>query len=182
MTAQANRAAAFIDVEASGLGPHSWPIEVGWVFATGEPRSMLVRPAAHWSMNAWEKSAEVLHRITPQRLITEGHSAIDTALVLNAALGGMAVYSDAPDYDSFWLFRLYDAAGIKPNYQLADLGDLLKPLWQGEPKDLVAMAQETSPHTHRAADDVVHLQTMYRIALEAAPADGPDGDDDDAPL
>lgn len=158
---------AFIDVEASGLGPHSWPIEVGWIFATGSPRSMLIQPADNWSMTAWEKSAEKLHRISPTQIVTEGKPPLDTALVLNAALAGVTVYSDAPDYDSFWLFRLYDAAGIKPNYRLNDIGDLLRPIWKGEPKDLVTKATRTAPHTHRAGDDVLHLQKMYHLALES---------------
>lgn len=158
-------AIAFVDVEASGLGPHSWPIEVGWAFASETPRSMLIKPADNWSMTAWEKAAESLHRLSPMQLLAEGHSPIETALVLNAALAEADVYSDAPDYDSFWLFRLYDAAGVKPNYQLRDLADLLTPLWPDDPQELVAAATQQAPHTHRAAEDVRHLQAMYRIAL-----------------
>ncbi|WP_051881341.1 hypothetical protein [Parvularcula oceani] len=156
---------AFIDVEASGLGPYSWPIEVGWGFHGYQPRSVLIRPVDNWSMLAWEKSAESLHRIDPGQLLTEGRSVLDVALGLNAALGQATVYSDAPDYDSFWLFRLYDAAGVKPNYRLNDIGDLLGPIWDDEPSALVGRASAVAPHTHRAADDVRHLQTMYEIAL-----------------
>ena len=116
-------------------------------------------------MQAWEKPAEALHGIAPDKLLAEGRDPLDVALGLNAALGRATVYSDAPDYDSFWLFRLYDAAGVRPNYRLADLGDLLRPLWRGEPDDLVRRAAQTAPHTHRAADDVRHLQVMYEIAL-----------------
>ncbi|ADM10020.1 hypothetical protein PB2503_09839 [Parvularcula bermudensis HTCC2503] len=165
--AQAQPPIAFIDIEASGLGPHSWPIEVGWVFETGDAHALLVKPADQWSMKAWEKSAEALHRITPNRLITEGRDPLETALILNAAIGSATVYSDAPDYDSFWLFRLYDAAGIKPNYILNDIGDLLRPIWPREPKELVALASDEKPHAHRAAADVLHLQAMYRIACDA---------------
>ena len=156
---------AFIDVEASGLGPYSWPIEVGWTLHGHEPRAVLIRPADKWSMQAWEKPAEALHRIEPSLLLTKGRSPREVALGLNAALGQARVYSDAPDYDSFWLFRLYDAAGIRPNYRLHDLGELLSPLWDGEPRALVARAAAVSARTHRAADDVRHLQTMYEIAL-----------------
>ena len=159
---------AFVDVEASGLGPYSWPIEVGWGFHGHEPRSVLVRPHESWSMQAWEKSAEALHRIAPNDLLEGGRTPVEVALGLNAALGDAEVYSDAPDYDSFWLFRLYDAAGVKPNYKLRDLGDLLRPVWPGAPHDLVARAGRVAPHTHRAADDVRHLQTMYEIALREA--------------
>ena len=158
-------AVAFVDVEASGLGPYSWPIEVGWGFHGQPARSVLIRPAEGWPMHAWEKPAEALHGIAPDRLLAEGRDPLDVALGLNAALGQATVYSDAPDYDSFWLFRLYDAAGVRPNYRLADLGDLLRPVWRGEPGDLVRRASERAPHTHRAAADVAHLQAMYEIAL-----------------
>ena len=161
---------AFVDVEASGLGPYSWPIEVGWGFHGHEPRAVLVRPHEGWSMQAWEKPAESLHRISPHELVAAGRTALDVALGLNAALADADVYSDAPDYDSFWLYRLYDAAGVRPSYQLRDLGDLLRPLWDGAPDDLVRRAGRAAPHTHRAADDVRHLQTMYEIALRAADA------------
>ncbi len=164
----ATAAIAFIDVEASGLGPNSWPIEVGWTFMTGNPRSTLIKPADKWSMTSWEKSAENLHGISPVELVTEGRSPLDVALILNASLGDAHVYSDAPDYDSFWLFRLYDAAGVKPNYRLHDLGDLLRPIWKGEARDLVAQASMTHPHTHRTTDDVLHLKKMYEIALASA--------------
>ena len=164
---------AFVDVEASGLGPYSWPIEVGWGFHGHEPRSVLIRPSDAWSMQAWEKPAEALHRIAPDHLLTEGRPVEAVALGLNAALGQATVYSDAPDYDSFWLFRLYDAAGIRPNYKLHDLGDLLRPVWQGAPAELNARAAAVAPHTHRAADDVRHLQTMYELALKARGGDEP---------
>lgn len=163
----ATGAIAFIDVEASGLGPHSWPIEVGWVFEKDIARSMLIRPADRWSMTAWEKPAEKLHGISPTQLVTHGKDPLEAALVLNAALADMQVYSDAPDYDSFWLFRLYDAAGVRPNFRLHDLGDLLRPLWKGEPADLVAAASRNAPHIHRAAEDALHLREMYDIALKA---------------
>lgn len=169
---------AFIDVEASGLGPNSWPIEVGWTFETGEARSMLIRPCDKWSMTAWEKTAEKLHGISPTLLVTEGREPIEAALVLNAALVEAEVYSDAPDYDSYWLFRLYEAAGIRPNYRLHDLGDLLKPIWPREPKELVEAASRNAPHIHRAASDARHLQEMYRIArdYQAAPERGMAGE------
>ncbi|MEM9234647.1 MAG: hypothetical protein AAGA69_10495, partial [Pseudomonadota bacterium] len=108
----------------------------------------------------------------PGQLVTEGREAIEAALILNAALGDAEVYSDAPDYDSFWLFRLYDAAGVRPNYRLNDLGDLLRPIWPGEPSELVERASHGAPHIHRAAADARHLQEMYRIAREEMQASG----------
>jgi len=162
------RQIAFIDLEASGLGSKSWPIEIGWAFSDWPVRSMLIKPADTWSLTAWEKSAEELHRITPDKLIREGTPVLEAALVLNAAFASAHVYSDAPDYDGYWLYRLYEAAGVRANFKLFDFAELIKPLAKSTPIELVGRAQELEPHTHRAAQDVRHLQTIYRLALEEA--------------
>ena len=165
---KAGRQIAFIDLEASGLGPQSWPIEIGWGFVGWGPRAMLVKPADAWSMKAWEKSAEELHQISIDQLLREGKPPLEAALVLNAALGGAEVYSDAPDHDGFWLYRLYEAAGVKANFKLLDITNLLAPLAISTPDDLVKRAQAIEPHTHRADQDVRHLMALYDLVLEEA--------------
>jgi hypothetical protein len=168
-TAQASgRQIAFIDLEASGLGPKSWPIEIGWGFVGWPVRSMLIKPSENWSLEAWEKSAEDLHGISPDILIREGTPPLEAALVLNAAFNNADVYSDAPDYDGFWLYRLYEAAGVRANFKLLDLSSLLEPLATSSPAELVAKAQAKEPHTHRAGQDVRHMQVLYQLACEEA--------------
>lgn len=165
---QPARQIAFIDLEASGLGSKSWPIEIGWAFADWPVRSMLIKPADSWSLSAWEKSAEELHGIPPDKLIREGTPVLEAALVLNAAFANAEVYSDAPDYDGYWLYRLYEAAGVRANFRLNDFAELIRPLASSTPKELVGRAHKLEPHTHRAAQDVRHLQTIYRLAMEEA--------------
>jgi hypothetical protein len=38
-----------IDIEASGLGKGSYPIEVGFISGKGETGCTLIKPLAHWT-------------------------------------------------------------------------------------------------------------------------------------
>ncbi|MEL7487927.1 MAG: hypothetical protein AAGJ87_12000, partial [Pseudomonadota bacterium] len=90
---------AFIDLEASGLNARSWPIEVGWAFETGDATSMLIAPHDRWPEDAWETTAAALHGLEIENLRQEGLEARDVCAALNDALGGVEVYSDAPEWD-----------------------------------------------------------------------------------
>lgn len=156
---------AFLDMEASGLGASSWPIEAGWVFPGWPVRSVLIKPSPRWPLEAWQKQAERLHGITLQQLLGEGLPVLEIALMLNAALGSAQVYSDAPDYDGYWLYRLFEAAGVKANFQLLDFADLIAGITDLKPSRLIAEADRTFPHIHRAAADVLHMAEIYRLAV-----------------
>ena len=129
------RQIAFIDLEASGLGPKSWPIEVGWCVQDWPVRSVLIKPDPSWSLEAWEKSAEELHQISPEVLIKDGTPPLEVALILNAAFANADVYSDAPSFDGFWLYRLYEAAGVRANFKLHNLAELISGLTSRSPEN-----------------------------------------------
>ena len=157
---------AFIDLEASGLGARSWPIEVGWCKLTGEPQSFLIKPVSDWSMDQWDDDAEQLHGIKRAALDVEGEAPKLICQALNASLKDCVVYSDAPDWDGFWLYRLYEACDEKQAFSLSDFRDLFV---DTEPKDLgelIARATKTAPHTHRATDDVLHMRALHRLAVQ----------------
>ena len=62
---------AFLDIEASGLGEHSFPIEIGWAIPFDKERGFLIRPAPDWTY--WSAIAEeVFHRISRDELLREG--------------------------------------------------------------------------------------------------------------
>ena len=90
-------------------------------------------------------------------------------LRLNAAFAGVKVYSDAPDWDGFWLFRLFSAAGVRQQFPLQDFGRLVRPLAGVREEALLARAARIAPRRHRAKADALHLQTLYRLAAESAP-------------
>lgn len=52
----------FLDIEASGLGSGSFPVEIAWVSEGGAEESHLIRPAPGWTQ--WSRRAEALHGIT----------------------------------------------------------------------------------------------------------------------
>lgn len=160
------RRIAFIDLEASGLGAKSWPVEVGWAFSEGAAESMLIRPDASWSDEAWDAKAERIHGLDRGTLERDGRDPRDVCRALNKALAGADVYSDAPDWDGFWLYRLFMAANIRQAFQLLDFGQLIRPLAGAREEALHERAARLAPRRHRAGDDVLHLQTIYRLAAE----------------
>ncbi len=159
---------AFIDLEASGLHARSWPVEVGWAFLSGDPISYLVCPQDDWLNEGWDENAEKIHGLSKDFLLREGSSPIVICTRLNEALSNVDVYSDAPDWDSFWLYRLYRAANLRPAFALNSFGDLMRPYSEND-KDaaLIEAADRLAPRRHRAAADARHLQTLYSLARQA---------------
>lgn len=160
------RSPAFIDFEASGLGFQSWPIEVGWAFPDGRSESTLIQPAVDWSAAGWDPAAEALHGISRDALDRED-LALPVPIVcrrLREALAPYEVFSDAPDWDGFWLGRLFAAIDEKPPFELSDFRRLMPPL-DGDPREeLFVQADALAPRQHRAGADALHLQTLYRLA------------------
>ncbi|MHA7873160.1 MAG: hypothetical protein ACX939_12490 [Hyphococcus sp.] len=154
---------AFIDLEASGLGPASWPIEVGWCFVDSGPEAMLIAPVDEWSLDAWDPNAQALHGVSVDELHASGHPAVDACRRLNDALEGAQVYSDAPDWDAFWIYRLFSAAGEKQRFALQDFGALLSGRTRAEISEIVRRAADIAPHSHRACADVLHMKAIYEI-------------------
>jgi hypothetical protein len=155
---------AFIDLEASGLGTASWPIEVGWCFTTGRPDAILIKPDEDWAEEAWDPAAEILHGISRKKLARSGKSPGEVCARVNQALAGARVYSDAPDWDGFWLYRLFSAVKMRQAFKLldfADLFDLVSPEAFAQAKE---QAQAKAPHRHRARDDVLHMRLLYEFA------------------
>lgn len=151
---------AILDIEASGFGHGSYPVEVGYVLEDGGSRCMLVRPAPDW--NHWSSAAERLHRIRRADLLEHGLPAAVVADDLNRELGGRTLYTDAWGHDYSWLAMLYDAAGRAPNFRLESLQALLTvseiARWR-RLKEQVALALGLP--RHRACADARLLQATF---------------------
>ncbi|SCY71869.1 transcriptional regulator [Microvirga guangxiensis] len=100
----------FLDFEASSLNKESYPIEVGWVFASGGEESHLIKPAPEWT--DWSPEAEATHRVTRERLIEEGTPHGEVAQRMLSVLSGHALYATAPSWDGQWLSKLLRGAGL----------------------------------------------------------------------
>jgi hypothetical protein len=151
---------AIIDFEASGLGRGSYPIEVGYILEDGRSACYLIRPEPDWS--SWCADAQRLHGI-PRALLQERARPVrEVASLLNAALAGRTLYTDAWGNDYSWMSLLFDAAGLVPRFRLQPLSLLLTEAQQsawGALRDEVAA--ELALVRHRASTDARVLQATW---------------------
>lgn len=156
-----------IDVEASGFGVGSYPIEVGVVMGDGRTHCRLIRPEPDW--RHWEPAAEAVHCLDRQTLERVGRPAEEVAHWLNGLLHGRVVYSDAWGQDYAWLSRLYDAAQSQPTFRLEALAGLLADaemsIWHSARE---AVESRLGERRHRASNDArVLQQTLQRVRRSA---------------
>ena len=146
-----------IDIEASGFGRGSYPVEVGLALPDGARHCYLDAPARHW--RHWDEEAERIHGITRDALSNYGRSLHDVASRLNALLGRKTAYSDAWSFDMSWLGKLYDAAGIRQTFRVADIIGLIdeeqRGRWHAVKQQVV---EELGVRRHRASGDAHILQ------------------------
>jgi hypothetical protein len=110
---------AFLDLEGSSLGRHSFPVEVAWVFEDGAEESHLIRPAPRWK--EWQ-AGQSLHQIPLDVLEIDGSPVEDVARRLVDVLSGHEVYADAPAWDGDWLDILLRSAELSAGaLQLVDI-------------------------------------------------------------
>ena len=146
-----------IDIEASGFGRGSYPIEVGYVLPDGRTRCMLVRPAADWTH--WDEGAAQVHGITRAMLAAHGKPAREVAESLNTDLAGLTAYCDGWAHDYAWLAALFEEAGLSPAFKLESVNHLLgdTQLSQLDEQRRGALA-EMGLSRHRASNDAKALQ------------------------
>ncbi len=154
---------AIIDLEASGFGKGSYPIEVGFVLPQGNMYCTLIAPAAHWLH--WDPQAENVHHITRDLLQAHGKSAASVAQALNQQLRGSTIYSDGWANDYTWLNLLFDEAEMTPAFKLDNLRVLLSESeaagWHGCKQRVLEALQVPR---HRASTDAKVLQlTLQRL-------------------
>ncbi len=156
-----------LDIEASGFGGRSYPIEVGYVLPDGRAVCMLVRPVAGWTH--WDETAEKVHGITRAMLAAHGRAPKDVAAALNRDLAGLTVYCDGWAHDYSWLAALFEAAAMQPAFKLESVGALLDEphlaQLDGARRDA---ALEMGLTRHRASNDARALQRALLRVAEAA--------------
>lgn len=149
-----------IDIEASGMGPDSYPIEIGLVFPNGDSWCRLVTPVEHWTH--WSAEAESIHFIQRDQLFEHGKDIYTIAKTLNELLGDAVVYSDCWVLDEKWLRTLFMEAKINPTFKLRDIMYLLQENDFNEWEPLKSQAEkELNVQRHRATNDAKILQEAY---------------------
>jgi len=161
-----------LDVEASGFGRNSYPIEIGFVMPDGHAFCTLVRPEPHWTH--WDPQAEKLHHITRTLIEARGLPALEVARTLNTRLAGQTVYSDGWANDYSWLGALFEACDMTPRFKLENLRALLSEqeadLWHTVKAQV---SEERGPHRHRASSDARVLQLTLQRLRHAPPLAAP---------
>ena len=149
-----------IDIEASGFGSNSYPIEVGLALELDQRYCTLIRPMDHWIH--WDNEAESLHRIRRELLTRNGRQVIEVARELNHRLDGKVVYSDAWGVDNAWVVELYAAAGLDKTFTVSSLEMILTEpqiaLW---PATRDAVVSDLKLERHRASNDAWIIQETY---------------------
>ncbi|WP_346796532.1 hypothetical protein R5M92_13740 [Halomonas sp. Bachu 37] len=151
-----------LDIEASGFGRGSYPIEVGIARGDGSTCAFLIQPLDEWTH--WDPKAELLHGIQRDRLVQEGYPVGQVARWLNDELGQAGkAYSDSWGYDNTWLSLLFHHAGMLPHFRLEALRILLSEAQQAAWSDTKeAIIAECGIHRHRAGEDARLLQLTYQ--------------------
>ncbi len=154
-----------IDIEASGLGSMSYPIEVGVVLGNGWRYCSLIAPLPEWTH--WDAEAEELHGISPDMLQQHGKPVHQVADELNHKLAGKTLYSDAWVVDKPWLTTLFHAARRSMDFSVSPLEMILSEpqmeVWY-ETRDRVL--GESQLQRHRASNDAWIIQETYRRTFE----------------
>ena len=161
-----------IDIEASGFGKDSYPIEVGYVREDGLAWCTLVLPEAGWTH--WDTEAAGVHQIERTNLLRRGRAAREVAQRLNHDLGARTVYCDGWAHDYPWLARLFDAAGLVPGFRLEPVTSLLDDERLAHLDRLRAGAFTTlNIQRHRASSDARALQwAVGQLTQGAEPQSG----------
>lgn len=149
-----------IDIEASGFGSYSYPIEVGVVKYNGERYCALIKPEPGW--DHWCDKAEAVHGISRELLQEHGKSPQEVCTELNSFLQESMAFSDAWIHDNPWLTRLFFAARMSRSFHLSPIEYIASEeqlmLWDKTKKRLVV---DLGIERHRASGDAFLIQQTY---------------------
>ncbi len=153
-----------IDIEASGFGKGSYPIEVGVALQSGKTFCTLVKPEQGWTH--WDNEAERCHGLSRELLLKCGRPVEDVATALNELLADKTVYTDAWSHDGSWLDLLFDSAGQARMFRLETLRALISDeqlnYWQATKTEVV---DSSHLRRHRASADALILQSTFQRSL-----------------
>ncbi|MBT9487785.1 MAG: hypothetical protein IV093_09780 [Rubrivivax sp.] len=154
-----------LDIEASGFGRHSYPIEVGYVRDDGLAWCTLIRPLPEWTH--WDDAAARMHGIPRDALLMHGRAPAAVARALNEGLAGRTVYCDGWAHDYTWLNALFEAAGFAPSFKLESVQRLLddQHLPALDPA-LQRLRAGSAQQRHRASSDARVLQQALDMVLQ----------------
>ncbi len=149
-----------VDVEASGFGGLSYPIEIGLSMDCGKRYCSLIKPDRGWTH--WDDSAENVHGISRSTLEEKGQPVGIVARDLNRLLEGKVVYTDGWVVDEPWVIRLFDAAKVRRGFRMYDIQTIMSEpqmdRWHSVKKQVMKKLKLTR---HRASNDARIIQETF---------------------
>lgn len=159
----------FLDIEASGLGFNSYPIEVAYATSSGEAASVLIKPEYDWlESGEWDNNAERnIHKIALHALLQDGRSAKAVAAELNSALKGKLIFCNDLAYDGVWLAKLFKAADIGVEFFLTDIRAFFELVGEEKTRSFKSAYESISVETmHRALPDARRFVSAYKLVSD----------------
>lgn len=149
-----------MDLEASGFGFDSYPIEVGVVLENDSRYCSLISPATEWTH--WDDNAEAVHQIDRELLFNHGKKLEQVTEELNHLLSGKTVYTDGWVVDKPWLLKLFEKSKKTPSFHISALELILTEeqteLWHETKNKLIS---ELNIKRHRASNDAYIVQQTW---------------------
>ena len=157
-------APTILDVEASGFGSNSYPIEIGVIHADGRKFCRLIKPFEDW--RHWDNEAEMLHGIQRHELDKFGCDPVSVCNDLNRFMEHSTAYSDGWVVDSPWLIKLFSRAGVKMTFTLSAIEYLLNQkqmdTWHSV-KRWVTKQQAQQRHRASVVADIIQKTFVYSM-------------------
>lgn len=158
-----------MDFEASGLGPGSFPIEVG-VCRWTEPDdpfltwSSLISPHPNWlAQGTWAGEAQDLHGIDIDSL-QSGLNCTGAVENLNAIVGGHIAFFDGGSHDLNWLGMLRRGSDVQLNLRYGDFNMLISSMSHAQ-RSRYSDFKSSTPAPHRAGPDARRLMSAIACGL-----------------
>ena len=158
-----------LDIEASGFGRGSYPIEIGIAMQDSEAHCYMIQPQQDWTH--WASEAESMHQISRETLQRFGRDVNYVANQLNLHLQGLTVYSDAWSNDSAWLARLFESSNTLQDFRIEHLiaitSEAQLAIWDITKQQVI---EEYRLQRHRASADARIIQMTWLRTLSTSQA------------
>lgn len=158
-----------LDLVASGVGPRSYPIEVG-VCRWDSPDSpmdvwsALIAPTENWLANGiWSAASQRLHGVEKSAL-ESCLSPSEVMTLLNDLTDGLPCYYDDGSCDIDWAIKLARASDVRPKLKVGVWQSLIDRL-PFEPYRRCVLWLDNSPIRNRAGPDAQRLMQGLAFAL-----------------
>lgn len=157
----------FTDVEASGLHPDSYPVQVAWSDEQGSVEFHFIRPVEHWIH--WDYNAQEMHGMSREFLFAHGEDVKTVANRMNEALGGKTIHTDNVMFDGGWIDMIFEEAGIDRTFEIADIFKIYHTpaLLSARKKAWQPAWDITQGRAHQADVDVMHHVNVFVLVSRA---------------